>query len=201
MHRSPARLALALVLFAIGCNSDGPTEVNQDINFLRPAPDAPPLGLQVLTFNAVQGENTEVFMWYRSRTGEPDSSKLLRFRIRDQAQIRLPNGTALTPGQSVPITITVIDPVRLIVDLQPTGLRFTGDDDPADLTLWYAEQDDDINDDGVINATDASIEQTLAIYRRETLTAPWVKLTSQVVVESDEIEAVLTGFSNYVIAY
>jgi hypothetical protein len=202
MHRYIVRLTLVLAIVAAGCKSDGPTGTpNQDLNFLTPAPDAPALGLQTLTFNAVQGQDTEVFMWYRRRPERADSSELLRFRIRDRAQIVLPNGTALAPGQSVPITITIIDPQKLIVDMQPAGLRFTGDDEPANLTMWYIEQDDDFNDDGVVNSTDASIEQLLAIWRRENATRPWVKQTSRVVVESDEVEAVLHGFSNYVIAY
>ena len=203
MHRHLVALSLAATLLAGGCSSDGPTDTstNQNLHFLSPAPDAPALGLQTLTFTAVQGQDTEVFMWYRRRPERADSSKLLRLRIRDRARITLPNGTPLLNGQSVVITITVTDPQRLIVDLQPTGLRFTGDDEPANLTLWYVEQDDDLNDDGVVNATDDSIERTLAIYRRETATAPWARLTSNVVVESDEVEAILRGFSNYVIAY
>ena len=203
MHRPLLILSLASLLVVGGCSSDGPLEhqIRQDLHFLNSAPDAPPLGLQTISFDAVQGQDTEVFMWYHRRPERADSSKLLRFRIRDRAQIILPNGTPLTAGQSVHITITVIDPVRLIVDLQPTGLRFTGDDEPARLNLWYIEQDHDFNDDGVINSTDASIESTLAIFRRENALAPWVRLTSRVVAETDEIEAVLSGFSNYVIAY
>ena len=203
MHRNLWTLSLASLLLLGACKSDGPTDnqIREDINFLNSAPDAPPLGQQTLTFDAVQGQDTEVFMWYRRRPERADSSKLLRFRIRDDAQIRLPNGTALAPGQSVRITITVTDPQRLIVDFQPTGLRFENDDEPAQLNLWYIEQDHDFNDDGVVNSTDASIEQTLAIFRRENATAPWVRLTSRVVAESDEVEAILHGFSNYVIAY
>ena len=203
MNRSLVAFSLAFALVTAGCSSDGPTDstLNQDLNFLEPAPGAPALAQQTLTFTAVQGQDTEVFMWYRRRPERADSSKLLRFRIRDEAQITLPNGTALAPGQSVVITITVTDPQRLIVDLQPTGLRFTGDDEPARLTLWYAEQNDDLNDDGVVNAADAAIEPILAIFRRENASAPWMRLTSNVVAESDEVEAVLRGFSNYVIAY
>ena len=203
MNRSLVALSLALVLCTAGCSDDGPTDstLNQNLNFLEPAPDAPALAQQTLTFTAVQGQDTEVFMWYRRRPERADSSKLLRFRIRDRAQIVLPNGTPLAAGQTVQITITVTDPQKLIVDMQPTGLRFTNDDEPAQLNLWYIEQDHDLNDDGVINATDASIEQTLAIFRRENVLSPWVRQTSRVIVETDEVEAILHGFSNYVIAY
>jgi hypothetical protein len=202
MHKSFVAL-VAVALITAGCSSDGPSDptTDQNLHFLSPTIDAPPLAVQTFSFDAVQGQDKDVIMWYHRRPERADSSKLLRLRIRSRAQITLPNGTALAPGQTVRITITVTDPQRLIVDLQPTGLRFGNDDEPANLTLWYIEQDHDLNDDGVINTTDDTIERTLAIYRRENATAPWLRQTSSVVAETDEVEAVLHGFSNYVIAY
>ena len=195
-------IALAALLVVAACDDDSsrPVENNSNLTFLSPDPAAPSLGVQTLTFNAVQGQDTEVFMWYRKRPGSTDSSKVLRLRIDEDAQIVRPNGTPLSPGQSVQITITIHDPIRLIVDFQPAGLRFNGIE-VADLTMWYLERDHDFNDDGVINGTDAAIEQTLAIWRRETLSAPWVRLSSDIVIENDEIEAEISGFTNYVIAY
>ena len=194
-------IALAAVLIVAACKDDsiGP-EDNSNLTFLQPAPTAPGLGVQTLTFNAVQGQDTEEFMWYRKRPGSTDSSKVLRLRIDEDAQIVRPDGTPLAPGQSVAITITIHDPIRLIVDFQPAGLQFLGTE-VADLTMWYNERDHDFNQDGVIDATDASIEQTLAIFRRESRTEPWVKLTGDIQIEFDEIEAEISGFTNYVIAY
>ena len=201
MNRTRRALAVTLAFVVAGCGDDSTAPTNNaSLNFLEPAPTAPALGTQTITFNAVQGQDTEVFLWYRRRPERADSSKLLRFRIDRDAQIVRPNGTALTAGQSTPITITVVDPVRLIVDFQPSGLRFNGGQ-VADLTMWYIEQDHDFNDDGVINATDVIIEQTLAIWRRESAQAPWVRLSGAIQFESDEIEVEITGFTNYVIAY
>lgn len=192
--------ALAAMLLVAACDeSTRPVENNSNLNFLEPAPTAPAVGAQTLTFNAVQGQDNEVFMYYPQQ-GTSERSKILRLRIRAEAQIVRPNGTNLTTGQSIPITITIVDPVRLIVDFQPSGLRFLGEE-AADLTMWYDERDHDFNDDGAINATDSAIEQTLGIFRRETLTAPWVRLSGNIVVETDEIEADISGFTNYVIAY
>jgi hypothetical protein len=192
-------LAAALVLAACSDDPTG-TEDNSNLTFLQPEPTAPQLGLQTVTFNAIQGQDTEVILWYRKRPGSTDSSKVLRLRIDDDAQIVRPNGTPLSPGQSVSITITIVDPIRLIAEFQPAGLQFQGNE-VADLTMWYLERDHDFNDDGVINATDTSIEQTLAIFRRESRTAPWVRLTGDISIEADEIEAEISGFTNYVIAY
>ena len=192
--------AIAVVLLVAACDeSTRPVENNSNLTFLEPSPTAPGIATQTLTFNAVQGQDAEVFMYYQQQ-GTSERSKILRFRIRSDAQIVRPNGTNLTAGQSIPITITIIDPVRLIVDFQPSGLRFLGEE-AADLTMWYDERDADFNDDGVINSTDTAIEQTLAIWRRESLTAPWVRLSGNIVVETDEIEAEISGFTNYVIAY
>ena len=194
-------LALATLLTVAACSDDPTTpENNSNLTFLQPEPTAPPLGVQTVTFNAVQGQDTEVIMWYRKRPGSTDSSKVLRLRIDDDAQIVRPNGTPLSPGQSVQITITIIDPIRLIAEFQPAGLRFQGSE-VADITMWYLERDHDFNDDGVINDADTAIEQTLAIFRRESRTAPWVRLTSDVMMETDEIETEISGFTNYVIAY
>ena len=194
-------IALVALLLVAACKDDstGP-EDNSNLTFLEPEPTAPALGVQTLTFNAVQGQDTEVFMWYRKRPGSTDSSKVLRLRIDEDAQIVRPNGTPLSAGQSVSITITITDPIRLIADFQPAGLRFLGSE-VADLTMWYNERDHDFNDDGVIDASDTSIEQTLAIFRRESPTAPWVKLPGVITIETDEIEAEISGFTNYVIAY
>ena len=199
---SVRRLITLVALLALAsCKDDsiGPGD-DSNLTFLSPDPSAPPLGAQTITFDAVQGQDTEVFMWYRKRPDRTDSSKVLRLRIKDDAQIVRPNGTPLLPGQSVAITITIVDPVRLIADFQPAGLRFLGSE-VADLTMWYDERDHDFNDDGVIDAADAAIEPTLAIFRRERVTAPWVRLTSDVVIETDEVEAEISGFTNYVIAY
>ena len=195
-------MVLATVLLVAACDDDstGPVEDNSNLTFLEPAPTAPELGVQTVTFNAVQGQDTERIMWYRKRPGSTDSSKVLRLRIDKDAQIVRPDGTPLAAGQSVAITITIIDPVRLIADFQPAGLQFLGSE-VADLTMWYDERDHDFNDDGVIDASDSLIEQTLAIFRRESRTAPWVKLTGDIQIEFDEIEAEISGFTNYVIAY
>lgn len=195
-------MVLATVLLVAACDDDstGPVEDNSNLTFLEPAPTAPELGVQTVTFNAVQGQDTERIMWYRKRPGSTDSSKVLRLRVDKDAQIVRPDGTPLAAGQSVAITITIIDPVRLIADFQPAGLQFLGSE-VADLTMWYDERDHDFNDDGVIDASDSLIEQTLAIFRRESRTAPWVKLTGDIQIEFDEIEAEISGFTNYVIAY
>ena len=52
------------------------------------------------------------------------------------AQIVLPNGTKLAKGDSVLITMHVIDQTTLATDFQPSGLKFNGKQ-TAILTMYY----------------------------------------------------------------
>jgi hypothetical protein len=59
----------------------------------------------------------------------------------------------------------------------------------------------DFNHDGVSDAEDTAIESTLAIWRQENLGDPFVRLSSVLSSDLDEVEAGLTGFSRYALAY
>jgi hypothetical protein len=111
-----------------------------------------------------------------------------------------PDGTPIATGDSILITITVVDAARMILDMQPSGLRFSPSD-PADLKISFFEADDDVNQDGSVDDTDATLLTRLAIWRRETAASPWVKLTSTIAFELDQVEADLLGFTGYAIAY
>ena len=217
MNNVRRAMLFALVSLVPGCRPDAPTAVGEpgallvpsarrtDSNglpdFLHPAAGAPSLAQQTVSFYAVQGQDRRVSMWYHADPGALDSARLLEFRVRDKARITRPDGSVLAAGDSILITLTVVDPVQLIVDFQPAGLRFAGDGEPANLKMWYIEQDHDFNSDGVINNTDSAIERSLAIYRRESVNDPWARLVSDVVVRLDEVEAVIRGFTHYAIAY
>ena len=200
-----AAVAVALVAAPLaGCGSDstGPSgeKPTGDLHFLRPAPDAPPLANPQLTFTATRGVRTEQVIYYRPRAGESDSSEFLRFRVDDGSLDRRPDGTPIANGESVLITITVVDAARLIVDFQPSGLRFAADR-PARLHIHFAEADHDFNDDGVVNGTDAELERELSIWRQERDGDPWTKEPSLVETELDEVEADILGFTHYAVAY
>ena len=98
------------------------------------------------------------------------------------------------------ITVSVIDLANLIVDFQPSGLRFRADE-PARLKFKFAETDDDLDEDGDVDAEDQLHETELAIWKRESVGDPWVRLSSNLEVELDQIEADILGFTNYAIAY
>jgi len=169
-------------------------------SFISAASDAPAIANPVVSFYAKKGVDAEAFMYYRPRPGRTDSTVFVRFRVGKNALFTRPGGGAIAAGDSVLITITLADPVHLVIDMQPAGLRFTPTE-PAELKLSYLEADDDLNHDGRVDAADTALESALAIWRREGSTSPWTKLASIVQIGTHEIEALVTGFTSYAVAY
>jgi hypothetical protein len=169
-------------------------------HFLRAAANAPRIANPVVRFYAKKGRRHNVFMFYHARPGRRDSTDLIRFRVREQSLLARPNGTPIRAGDSVLITLRLVDPVRLIVDFQPAGLRFNPRD-PADLRITWSETNPDVNRDGVVNQQDTNLKQRLKIWRQERSTLPWTRTASTVDVPSEECELDLTGFTRYAVAY
>jgi hypothetical protein len=172
----------------------------EDLRFLRTAPDAPPLERTTASFYAVRGDNSEIRMYYQPRPGDDSGDEFLRFEVRGESLRQRPDGTPIAEGDSVLITLTVIDPERLIVDFQPAGLRFNAEE-PARLRMSYAETVDDRDDDGDVDDEDRAAESSLSIWRRERPDDPWIRIGSLRSTDVDEIEADISGFTYYAIAY
>ncbi len=197
--KRPFVAALAILLAAC-TDSSGPTEQRFDLNFLRPALSAPPVANPVVSFYAKKGQDAEAIMWYRKRSDRPDSTEFLRFRLQDNSLLTRPDGSAFAIGDSVLITITLADPQRLIIDMQPSGLRFSPVK-PAELKLSFEEADEDMNEDGSVDEDDGAIVGQFAIWRRERAADPWVKLSSIIEIGTYEVKAFINGFTGYAIAW
>jgi hypothetical protein len=169
-------------------------------HFLRAASGAPTIANPTIKFYAKKGQQRTVFMLYHARPGQRDSTDLIRFRLRETSLLARPNGTPIRTGDSVLITLKLVDPVKLVVDFQPAGLRFNPQN-PADLRIRWAETDPDVNRDGAVNQQDATLKQRLKIWRRESSTQPWMRTASLVNVPAEECELDLTGFTRYAVAY
>lgn len=196
-------IVLTAVLLAACSDSTGSGVVQRpesDLAFLRPAADAPPLAQLAVSFWAVRGEDRELRLSYRPRQGQNDSTDFLRLRIRDNSLQTLPSGLPIALGDSVLITVTVIDAARLIAEFQPAGLLFSRNE-PAELRMRYPEADRDYDDDGDVDEDDDDVEQRLRIWRQERIGDPWVQLSGSVSADLDEVRADLTGFTRYAIAY
>ena len=188
---------------ACGGDSTSPTgggTNGTNLHFLHAAPDAPQLAHTSTSFWAVRGEDREAAIWYRRRPDRTDSTELVEFRVPDRALVQRPDGTPIAPGDSLLITITVVDPAHLIVQFEPAGLQFAADR-PARLKLDYHEASEDINDDGHVDDNDTALKSQLSIFRQEQPGDPWFKQSSISLEGSDEVEADIAGFTRYAIGF
>jgi hypothetical protein len=170
-----------------------------ELNVIHVSPDSTPLFNSTVSFYAKRGEDREAQIFFQNDAGG-QGEEYLRLRVDANSLLSLPNGLPIVPGDSVLITISVVDPAEMLFDLQPTGLKFSPLQ-PARLKIDYNHAGGDLNDDGVADGRDTSIENTLAIWRQETPADPFVRLTSVLTIETNEAEAELTGFSRYALAY
>jgi hypothetical protein len=198
-------LAAATLAAAASCTDstapDADTErAATDLRLLAAPHTAPPLATTQASFYAVKGRGTGVDIWYRPAAGRSDSSKYLEFRVGGNSLDRRPDGTVIANGDSVLITLTVTDPTHFIVDFQPSGLRFSDGDQPK-LKISFAACGDDLNYDGKVDNTDASMLASLAMWRQEAPFQPWFKLTSSVSTSVKEVNAQLSGFTGYALMY
>ena len=183
-----------------GSQPPGTTLPASALSFVPVGRNAPVLVATTVSFWARVGDNREIRLYYRPRAGRTDSTEFLRFRVKSRSLLRRPDGTSFGPNDSLQITLRVTDPVALTVEFSPSGLQFDPAD-PAELKLSFKERNGDLNDDGKSDSADASVRTRMAIWKQESAGLPWVKLLSALVAGADEIEAKLTGFTSYAIAY
>lgn len=178
-----------------------PTRPEAQLTFLRPATGAV-LSADSVSFWAVKGDDREVSLYFRPRAGSTDSTRFLQFKVDDESLWRRPDGTAFAPGDSIRITIRILDFSRLITRFEPSGLRFSADD-PAELRLDFRNADGDYDDDGDDDVEDDQRVPSFAIWKQERLGLPWTKLTSAVEVSGNlsEVKADITSFTNHAIAF
>ena len=201
-HRLIILLLAVVAVPLFSCtDSTAPESRNGDqLRLLHVTADVPALVATQKSFYAVKGRASSVDFSYHARPGETDSLRFLEFRIGASSLDRRPDGSAIAPGDSVLITITVTDPTHMMVDFQPSGLRFSPTDPPK-LRMFWAACGDDLNYDGSVDAYDTAIAQQISIWRREDVSQPWFKLTSAVAPELQEVDAQLSGFTGYAISY
>ena len=223
--RPLALIPLALALFAVGCSdARQPTAVEltpPGPHFLRwagstapqfaagdPSPMPSAVGLpmaslsgglsldrNMATFWAVRGEPRSVQINYLSFTGDT-SSPFLRLTIADPVYV--PGRGDLAPGDSVEITVT-IDPSTIKVSLEPTGTLFG---DPAQMQISYGGADGDLNGDGIVDESDAVIEQQLlGMWYREGEGNAWIKIPAAQSLADKSFTSALAHFSEYIVAW
>jgi hypothetical protein len=198
--------ALALVALAAGLSCtdttgpDAESRAATDLRLLAAPYSTPPLVTTQVSFYAVKGKATAADIWYHARAGRTDSLKFLEFRMGAASLDRRPDGSTISAGDSVLITLTVTDQRHFIVEFQPAGLVFSSNDQ-ATLKLIYAACGEDLNYDGKVDAADDAITQQLSIWRQEAPFQPWFKISSAVNKSAKEVNAQLEGFTGYAVEY
>ena len=207
VRRNSIMVGLTLLFSVAGCRNDVVAASTPDVQkpesqltFVRSSPTAPPLATVTASFYAKRGSDREIRLYYRPRPGRKDSTEFLRFRVRRDALSRRPDGTAFAVNDSILITIRVADPSKLIVEFQQSGLQFSTSE-PAELKLSFKEADGDVDGDGDSDSTDLALKRQLGIWFQEAPGQLWHSLTSTVFENEDDIEAKVSGFTTYAVAY
>lgn len=152
------------------------------------------------SFYAKVGTAAELRLVYQGITPVDSGTELLRFEVPSDALYRKPDGTTFGVGDSILITITVVDPKKFLFDFQPAGLQFNPND-PARLKVEYRYADHDFNGDGVIDSTDARIATLLNIWRREPPDTLWFTFGAVKFEATEEFDANILSFSQYAVAW
>ena len=192
--------ALALALLGCGDNT-GPAGVpDAQLHIVRQDTLAPPLLSTQASVWAKVGDGRELHLNYQGVAPGDTGEEFLRFEIPGDGLYRKPDGSAFAPGDSILITVTVLDPTRFLFQFEPSGLRFSPEH-PARLKVEYFDSEHDFNDDGVVDSVDVQIEHILDLWERSGPGAPWFKLGAVKFEELDELDANIYSFTEHAVAW
>lgn len=209
MKRPWCGVVMVLGAAALACSDSGTDPIQVDppgttkpptqLNIIRLPTNAPPLFNDSVAFYAKVGRDDEGVIYFKTSSGGR-GEKFARLRIRKQTLLALPNGTPLGANDSVLIVMKVGDPTQFLVEMRPSGLKFSSND-PAELKIEYSETGGDLDHDGDSDEDDSQVEQKIAIWRQETPADPFIKLGTVKTEGLRELEAKLLGFSRFAVAY
>lgn len=193
-------IALGFLLALTACSSDPNSDDTRppgDLTILPLAQGTPPPDTDSVGFWAVFDEDREARI---DIAGED----YLKFRVRPGALLRYPNGNLFGPGDSVFISVKVIDPELLYFEFTPSGLTFLPAQ-PAELSLDYDHAgftvEGDYDDDGDVDSADDALESEFTVWQQEDAGGLFAPLDGLLSVEVDEINVDIRGFTRYALAY
>jgi hypothetical protein len=162
-----------------------------DLTFVRVDPEAPPLDALEVSFWAVHGQDRQVQISYDA--GVYGNGKCLLFRVPADA---VPLGVA--PGDSVRVTIRVVDAEEFRFEFQPEGLQFDPEH-PARLEIRYRWADPDFDGDGDVDPRDLLLSETFGLWKLSG-GQTWERVAADRRRDLLEIHAPIVGFTQYALA-
>ena len=194
MKRALGWIVAVVTLVACTDNSGPGGVADARLNFVRQSGTAPPLLAARDSFWAKVDDGRELRLFYQG------GDEFLRFEVSGDGLYRKPDGSAFQAGDSILITVTVVDPSRFLFEFAPANLQFNPEH-PARLRVRYAHGEKDYDDDGDVDAADNEIEMELDLWRRSAAGALWFKVGAVKFEELDEIDANIRTFSQYAVAW
>ena len=197
--------ALAAALLSAGvlaaCSGDSPAGPSQrpasELVFLRAANNAPPLVSPQVQLWARVGDTRDVELRYASTGGSYAGDECLEFKVPNNGLYKKPDGTLFRPGDSVLITIKIVDLQHFNFEFQPAGLQFSPDH-PAELRVSYKWADPDLNGDGVVDDRDRL--RDIGFWRQEADGLDWFRVGTTRDSNLQELRAKILGFTRYALA-
>jgi hypothetical protein len=200
IRRIPTLLGTVLCAWATASCGDNPagsrTVPGDELIFLRAAADAPPLAANQVQVWAKAGEGRRVAIPYQ-KVGGYGGDDCMEFKIPGDALWKRPDGSLVQKGDSVLITITVVDPDAFDFRFEPSGLQFRADH-PAELRISYKWADPDFNGDGVVDSRDQRFD--FGIWKQENDAADWMESATVKDADLEELRADIRGFTRYALA-
>lgn len=164
-----------------------------ELTFVRVDPEAPPLLALEVSFWAVQGQDRQVQISYEN--GDYGNGKCLLFRVPADAVM-----LGVAPGDSVRITIRVLDAKEFRFEFLPEGMQFDPAH-PAQLEIRYRWADPDFDGDGDVDPRDLLLSQTFGLWSRLGPGTTWERVTTaERKPDQTEIHAPVFGFTQYALA-
>lgn len=195
-------LAALLGAGLLGCEEIGAPEEGvdeSDLTFVRVSPDSPPLEDDTVSFWAVRGQDRQVEMRYLSLPEYPGNGKCLLFRVPAEALLRDRNGRVFQDGDSVKITIRVVDAERFQFQFEPSGLRFDPTH-PAHLEVRYRWASPDFNHDGEVDELDELAAERIRFWHQVVIGGRWTEIPTVLAGEAIEARTTVLRFSQYALA-
>jgi hypothetical protein len=172
MKRAGLTVVVLLAALASGCsNTQDVDDSEQDLVFARSQLGTAPTVRQASVW-AVVGLRRELSIEYANQ-----QEIYLRFEVGPLSLLRKPNGDVFLPGDSVLITVTLDESDRMVAHFEPSGLIFSPLA-PARLEFSHRFAQPDLDQDGDVDSADEALRARLAIYKQETLSLPWLPLTT-----------------------